>query len=329
MVDASAQPAGGLAGVDYRRCAPLPDRREDRGRRAGPRRRSDRVRRRCDRGCVGRARDSLRDDRRTRRAVGPLSDSGASPRPLRVAVDIGGTFVDAMELDQRTQPVRFRKAVDHARRAVAGRARRARRPRLRPRRRSGSFIHGTTLGLNAVLERRGGATGIITNEGMRDIFLDRVAATSRRPHVRLHLRAAAAARGAAPHRRRARSARPSAAGRSSRSTTTGCSDAAAAHRRRARRAVHSGRASCTPTANPSHERRAAAIIREQHPGRHRLDVDRHRARVPRVRAHGHHRARRLHPADLRALRRPTSSAACGAAGSRGRFLIMRSRRRRR
>jgi N-methylhydantoinase A len=33
------------------------------------------------------------------------------------------------------------------------------------------FIHGTTLGLNAVLERRGGATGIITNYGLRDIFL--------------------------------------------------------------------------------------------------------------------------------------------------------------
>ena len=33
------------------------------------------------------------------------------------------------------------------------------------------FIHGTTLGLNAVLERKGARTGIITNAGMRDIFL--------------------------------------------------------------------------------------------------------------------------------------------------------------
>jgi N-methylhydantoinase A len=33
------------------------------------------------------------------------------------------------------------------------------------------FIHGTTLGLNAVLERKGARTGIITNQGMRDIFL--------------------------------------------------------------------------------------------------------------------------------------------------------------
>ncbi|QSB17141.1 hydantoinase/oxoprolinase family protein [Natronosporangium hydrolyticum] len=33
------------------------------------------------------------------------------------------------------------------------------------------FIHGTTLGLNAVLERRGDTTGIITNDGFRDVFL--------------------------------------------------------------------------------------------------------------------------------------------------------------
>ena len=33
------------------------------------------------------------------------------------------------------------------------------------------FIHGTTLGLNAVLQRRGVRTGIITNDGLRDVFL--------------------------------------------------------------------------------------------------------------------------------------------------------------
>ena len=33
-----------------------------------------------------------------------------------------------------------------------------------------TFIHGTTLGLNSILERRGAPTGIITNDGFRDIF---------------------------------------------------------------------------------------------------------------------------------------------------------------
>jgi len=37
--------------------------------------------------------------------------------------------------------------------------------------RTALFTHGTTLGLNAVLERRGAKVGIVTNEGFRDIFL--------------------------------------------------------------------------------------------------------------------------------------------------------------
>lgn len=89
---------------------------------------------------------------------------------MRVAVDIGGTFVDAMELDTTNNVVRFRKASTTPARpwegvlnAVAALGTDLAQVEL--------FIHGTTLGLNAVLERRGEATGIITNEGLRDIFL--------------------------------------------------------------------------------------------------------------------------------------------------------------
>jgi len=93
-----------------------------------------------------------------------------SSGPFRLAVDIGGTFVDAMELDVVTKQVRFRKASTTPAQpslgvlaAVADLGTDLAAVEL--------FIHGTTLGLNAVLERRGDATGIITNEGMRDIFL--------------------------------------------------------------------------------------------------------------------------------------------------------------
>jgi N-methylhydantoinase A len=93
-----------------------------------------------------------------------------STRPLRIAVDIGGTFVDAMELDTTTSTVRFCKALTTPAQpsrgvlnAVSALGTDLSRVEL--------FIHGTTLGLNAVLERRGEPTGIITNEGMRDIFL--------------------------------------------------------------------------------------------------------------------------------------------------------------
>ncbi|MDF5754224.1 hydantoinase/oxoprolinase family protein [Spongiactinospora sp. TRM90649] len=89
---------------------------------------------------------------------------------IRLAVDIGGTFVDAMELDTRTNRVRFRKASTTPARPWEG--------VLNAVEALGTdladvelFIHGTTLGLNAVLERRGEPTGIITNDGFRDIFL--------------------------------------------------------------------------------------------------------------------------------------------------------------
>ncbi|OZM77149.1 hydantoinase/oxoprolinase family protein [Pseudonocardia sp. MH-G8] len=91
-------------------------------------------------------------------------------RPYRLAVDIGGTFVDAMELDGRAGTVRFRKASTTPTQpwlgvlaAVEALGTDLAQVEL--------FIHGTTLGLNAVLERRGGTTGIITNAGLRDIFL--------------------------------------------------------------------------------------------------------------------------------------------------------------
>ncbi|MCU1524064.1 MAG: methylhydantoinase, partial [Microbacteriaceae bacterium] len=93
-----------------------------------------------------------------------------SATPLRLAVDIGGTFVDAMEFDNRTGVVRFKKASttparpwDGVLAAIDALGTDLSEVEL--------FIHGTTLGLNAVLERRGGSTGIITNYGLRDIFL--------------------------------------------------------------------------------------------------------------------------------------------------------------
>ena len=93
-----------------------------------------------------------------------------SEKTLRLAVDIGGTFVDAIELDTATGEFRFRKASTTPRNpsdgvldAIAGLG--------TPLARTALFTHGTTLGLNAVLERRGARVGIIANEGFRDIFL--------------------------------------------------------------------------------------------------------------------------------------------------------------
>jgi N-methylhydantoinase A len=90
-------------------------------------------------------------------------------RPYRIAVDIGGTFVDALQFDRRTHTIRLEKTSttpgDPARGVMEALAK------------LGTdltdaeiFVHGTTLGLNAILERKGALTGIITNLGFRDIF---------------------------------------------------------------------------------------------------------------------------------------------------------------
>tara|TARA_B100000029_G_scaffold495532_1_gene560609 strand:+ start:2435 stop:4471 length:2037 start_codon:yes stop_codon:yes gene_type:complete len=88
---------------------------------------------------------------------------------LRMAVDIGGTFVDALVFNFDDGALEIKKVsttpkaphlgvLDGVRKLVDSADS------------VGEFIHGTTLGLNAILERKGAAVGIIANEGFRDIF---------------------------------------------------------------------------------------------------------------------------------------------------------------
>ena len=93
-----------------------------------------------------------------------------SEKLLRLAVDIGGTFVDAIELDTASGEFRFEKASTTPRNPSDGVLEAIDRLAT-PLERTALFTHGTTLGLNAVLERRGARVGIVTNDGFRDIFL--------------------------------------------------------------------------------------------------------------------------------------------------------------
>ena len=233
-------------------------------------------------------------------------------RRLRLAVDIGGTFVDAMELDATTRSIRFRKASttpDEPWEGVLDAIRALEAPLAE----AGLFIHGTTLGLNAVLERRGAVTGIITNDGMRDIFLigrgnvppaHMYDFRYEKPPGLVKRRHTAGVRGRLDYRgeRSRRSTRTACARpHGSSSTSRACETIAMCF-------LHSFR-------DPAHEQRAAAIVREAHPHVSVSVSTEHRARVPRVRAHGDHGARRVHPADLRALRRPARARACRTGAS--------------
>jgi N-methylhydantoinase A len=87
----------------------------------------------------------------------------------RLGVDIGGTFTDvALETGERrwsakilTTPEAPERAVFEAIRQVLGEA------ELRPADLS-IIIHGTTLATNAIIERKGAKTALLTTEGFRD-----------------------------------------------------------------------------------------------------------------------------------------------------------------
>ena len=90
-------------------------------------------------------------------------------RRYRLAVDIGGTFVDAVSYDEQSGEITVNKAPTTPAAPAEG-VLTATRAADAPLEEASVYIHGTTLGLNAVLERKGAVTGIITNAGFTDIF---------------------------------------------------------------------------------------------------------------------------------------------------------------
>ena len=87
----------------------------------------------------------------------------------RIAVDIGGTFVDAVQLDCQSGALTIAKAPTTPARPADG-VLEALRLLGTPLGETEIFVHGTTLPLNAIIERRGAPTGFITNAGFRDLI---------------------------------------------------------------------------------------------------------------------------------------------------------------
>jgi len=91
-------------------------------------------------------------------------------KTTRIAVDIGGTFVDAVKLNVDSGVFELRKSSTTPKEPWLG-VMNAIRTLDTDLAKIDTLIHGTTLGLNSLLERKGGKTGIITNDGFRDVFL--------------------------------------------------------------------------------------------------------------------------------------------------------------
>jgi N-methylhydantoinase A len=88
---------------------------------------------------------------------------------LRVASDIGGTFTDLVCFDEQTGELRIAKTSttpDDLSRGVLSTIEKAQVDLLQ----MSFFVHGTTVVINALTERKGSRTGLLTTQGFRDIL---------------------------------------------------------------------------------------------------------------------------------------------------------------
>jgi N-methylhydantoinase A/oxoprolinase/acetone carboxylase beta subunit len=102
-----------------------------------------------------------------------LSSSDPAPRPVRVAVDIGGTFTDLQIFDARTAQVHAWKTpttpADPSIGLMRGLAEAAARFGFTLAE-IGLLLHGTTIATNAVLERRLAKGVLLTTAGFEDVL---------------------------------------------------------------------------------------------------------------------------------------------------------------
>ncbi|HVA13999.1 MAG TPA: hydantoinase/oxoprolinase family protein [Stellaceae bacterium] len=88
---------------------------------------------------------------------------------LRLAADIGGTFTDVAVFDESTGKLAFGKALSTPKHLVEGINNGVAKAGA-DYRSVGLFLHGSTVGINTILERRGAKTALIITKGFRDIY---------------------------------------------------------------------------------------------------------------------------------------------------------------
>jgi N-methylhydantoinase A len=90
-------------------------------------------------------------------------------RKLRVAVDIGGTFTDLVAYDEGTHDVVAVKTPSTPPDFIQGVLDALEKAAIAPDEIT-AFKHGSTIATNAIIERKGAATGLLTTAGMRDVL---------------------------------------------------------------------------------------------------------------------------------------------------------------
>src|SRR5262249_47832446 len=118
-------------------------------------------------------------DRQGPRALGEGGEAGqyqggmSSAAPLSLGIDIGGTFTDLVIHDPRDgRAVIWKESTtpdDPARGTIEGTRRVLAKAGAKPEQ-VGRVVHATTLFTNALIERKGAKTGLLTTAGFRDVL---------------------------------------------------------------------------------------------------------------------------------------------------------------
>jgi N-methylhydantoinase A len=93
----------------------------------------------------------------------------SSKTQLRLAADIGGTFTDVAVFDEASGKLTFGKALSTPQRMVEGINNGVAKADT-DYRNVGLFLHGSTVAINTILERKGAKTALITTKGFRDVY---------------------------------------------------------------------------------------------------------------------------------------------------------------
>ena len=233
--------------------------------------------------------------------------SSPAPSSCRVAADIGGTFTDIAIIDEGGI-VATRKVLstpdDYSRAVVDGVAALLDDIGL-PMDALAEVLHGTTVATNAILERRGARTALITTRGMRDVLeLRRI----RMPSLYNPLYERPAPLVPREHRLEVEER---VGGNGEIVTPLNVDDVMRAVKRMRRAGVESVAVTFLHAyLNDAHERRVAEISEARAPRLLHHHVSGNPARDSRVRAHQHHRDQRLPGTtgeELRALTPQTAS----------------------
>jgi N-methylhydantoinase A len=88
---------------------------------------------------------------------------------LRIAADVGGTFTDVAVFDEANGQIRLGKTLTTPARLIEGMSTGVAKAEAEFRS-ARLFLHGTTVAINALLERTGARTALVTTKGFRDIY---------------------------------------------------------------------------------------------------------------------------------------------------------------